>query len=135
MLEIFGIPIGTLAQVGTFGLVFIALVGAYVKLRDRGMTHAEVMCGQLTTEVNNLRDRLIKCETDCREETQSLHEKIFGMRKQAVAEQISFINVLMRSVDSPDLQLMRTTLERVQMGLEVSRKATENEEGNDVAGA
>lgn len=127
MIELFGLPIGTLAQVGTFGLVFIALVGAYVKLRDRGMTHAEVMCGQLTTEVATLRNELHICEEQCREDIKKLHVELFGMRKQHIAEQISFINIIIRSVDSPELNLLRQTLERVQASLEVARVLQQDE--------
>lgn len=117
MIEAFGIPLGTVFQAGTFAVVVVALIGAYVKLRDRGMTHAEVMCGQLTAEVEKLRLELHTCEESCREEIKKLHEEIFGMRRQAVSEQLSFINILLRSVDSPELKILRETLERVQMSL------------------
>lgn len=130
MLELFGFPVGTLAQVGTFGLVFIALVGAYVKLRDRGMTHAEVMCGQLTSNVQRLREELHQCEEACREDIKKLHEEIFGMRKQAIAEQISFVNILLRSVDSPELQILRTSLENVQGSLVKAQIIKEDKEGD-----
>lgn len=136
MLEVFGFPVGTAAQVGTFGLVFVALVGAYVKLSDRGMTHAEVMCGQLTTEVNNLRKELNECEERCRTDNKRLYDEIFGMRKQHIAEQLSFINILIRSVDSPELQVLRTTLERVQDSLQTARilqQEQEQEEKRDGA--
>lgn len=132
MLELFGIPLGTAAQVGTFGLIFMALVGAYVKLRDRGMTHAEVMCGQLTNEVSSLRQELHSCEEQCREDIKKLHEEIFGMRKQAIAEQISFISILLRSVDSPDLHRMLNTLENVHNSLVEAKVLKED---GDVQGA
>lgn len=130
MLELFGIPVGSIAQVGTFGLVFIALVGAYVKLRDRGMTHAEVMCGQLTSNVQKLREELSACEEECRDQIKKLHEEIFGMRKQNIAEQISFINILMRSVDSPELQVLRSTLEKVEGSLVRVREIQDEKEQN-----
>lgn len=132
MLELFGIPLGTIAQVGTFGLVFIALVGAYVKLKDRGMTHAEVMCGQLTSEIGNLRRELHDCEEKCREDIKKLNEEIFGMRKMHIQEQISFISILLRSMDSPDLQNMLKALERVQDSLAIAKLRSE---ANDVQGA
>lgn len=133
MLELFGIPLGTIAQVGTFGLIAIALIGAYVKLKDRGMTHAEVMCGQLTVEVGNLRKELHDCEEKCREDIKKLNEEIFGMRKLHIQEQISFISILLRSMDSPDLKLMLKSLERVQEALAAA--AVIEEERSGVQGA
>lgn len=127
MVQAFGVELGSVAQVGTFLAVVIALIGAYVKLRDRGMTHAEVMCGQLTTEVQTLRKELHQCEEDCREQIKRLHEEIFGMRKQNIAEQISFINILMDSVQSPELKIFRDTLERVQISLATAKMLQQDE--------
>lgn len=127
MIEAFGVQLGTVTQIGTFLAVVIALIGAYVKLRDRGMTHAEVMCGQLTTEVANLRKELHICEEGCRKEIKKLHEEIFGMRRQAVAEQLSFINILLNTVDSPELKILRETLERVQGSLIQARMLQQDE--------
>lgn len=128
MVEILGLQLGTIAQVGTFLAVIVALIGAYVKLKDRGMTHAEVMCGQLTSEVAKLRLELHTCEEVCRKDIKRLHEEIFGMRKQHIAEQISFINILIRSVDSPELQILRQTLERVQGSLQTVQVLQQDEE-------
>lgn len=128
MVEILGLQLGTIAQVGTFLAVIVALIGAYVKLKDRGMTHAEVMCGQLTSEVAKLRLELHTCEEVCRKDIKKLHEEIFGMRKQHIAEQISFINILIRSVDSPELQILRQTLERVQGSLQTVQVLQQDEE-------
>jgi hypothetical protein len=49
------------------------------------------------------------------------------MRKQAVAEQLSFINILLSKVDAPELKILRETLERVQMSL-VTVKILQQEE-------
>lgn len=117
MIQAFGVELGSIAQVGTFLAVLIALIGAYVKLSDRGMTHAEVMCGQLTNEVAKLRAELHACEEVCRKDIKRLHEEIFGMRKNHIAEQIAFVNILLRTVDAPELQALRQTLERVQDSL------------------
>jgi hypothetical protein len=127
VVEAFGVELGSIAQVGTFLTIVIALIGAYVKLKDRGMTHAEVMCGQLTNEVANLRKELHQCETECREDIKRLHEELLGMRKQAVAEQLSFINILLSKVDAPELKILRETLERVQMS-RVTVKILQQEE-------
>lgn len=130
MLEFFGIPVGSIAQVGTFALVLIALIGAYVKLKDRGMTHAEVMCGRLSINVEQLRKELHDCEENCREDIKKLNEELFGMRRQNIAEQISFINVLLRSVNSPDLHILLRTLENVQGSLVQAKILTEEGEAN-----
>lgn len=134
MVEVLGIQLGTVAQVGTFLAALVAVIGAYVKLKDRGMTHAEVMCAQLTTEVSNLRKELHICETQCREDIKKLHEEILGMRKQAVAEQLSFINILLSKVDAPELQALRATLERVQASL-VTVTILQQEQDDGVQGA
>lgn len=128
MLEFLGIQFGTVAQIGTLLAVILAVIGAYVKLKDRGMTHAEVMCAQLTTEVASLRRELHICETQCREDIKKLHEEILGMRKQAVAEQLSFINILLSKVDAPELKALHSTLERVQASLVTVRILQRNEE-------
>lgn len=140
MLQVLGVELGSIAQVGTFLAVIVALIGAYVKLKDRGMTHAEVVCGQLTTQLADykkeaaenekaLRTLLKDCEEECRKDIKALHEEIFGMRKQNITEQISFINILLRSVDSPELHILRETLERVQISL-VQAQVLQRDEGD-----
>lgn len=114
MLEAFGVELGSVAQVGTFLAVIIALIGAYVKLRDRGMTHAEVMCGQLTTEVANLRNELRACEKECGAKVKALHAEISGMRDQRNQEQVSMIRAILQSVENPDLRKQLELLEAVQ---------------------
>lgn len=132
LMSVLGVPLNTLAQVGTFALVLTAIIGAYVKLKDRGMSHAEVMCETLTSEVASLRKELHECEEKCRTDIRKLHEEIFGMRKQNIAEQISFISILLRSVDSPELQILLRSLENVQGSL---REANILKEDGSVQGA
>lgn len=134
MIQAFGVELGSIAQVGTFLAVVIALIGAYVKLKDRGMTHAEVMCGQLTANVQKLREELHTCEEECRTQIKKLHEELFGLRKQHIAEQISFINILIRSVDSPELQILRQTLERVQDSLATAQMLQREERQGEAEG-
>lgn len=135
MIELLGIPLGTLAQLGTFGVVLVALIGAYVKLRDRGLTHAEVVCGQLTKQLSdykdqadatekNLRNLLKECEEECRRDIKKLHEEIFGMRKNNIAEQIAFINIILDTTDNPSLRTLRATLESISTKLETDRRLT-----------
>lgn len=135
MVEAFGVQLGSIAQVGTFLAVIIALIGAYVKLSDRGMTHAEVMCGQLTTEVANLRAELRACEKECGARLKHLQEEISGMRDQRNQEQVSMIRAILQSVENPDLRKQLELLEAVQ-GMENVRvlKATVKEH-KDVKGA
>lgn len=114
MVEAFGVQLGSVAQVGTFLAVIIALIGAYVKLRDRGMTHAEVMCAQLTNEVASLRAELRACEKECSAKVKDLHAEISGMRDQRNQEQASMIRAILQSVENPDLRRQLELLEAVQ---------------------
>lgn len=121
MISLFGLEVGSIAQVGTFVMLAVAIIGAFVKLRGQDQTHAEKMCETLSVHVNNLRDRLVRCEEECREETQRLHEELFGLRKQNIAEQIAFINIIIDSVDAPQLQTLRASLESIGARLESDR--------------
>lgn len=121
MIEVFGVALGSAAQVGTFGILLAALIGGYVKLRDRRMTFDENMYDNLMKQYENIQSRLAKCEQDCRDETKRLNDEIFGLRKQHVAEQIALINIIIDSVDNPALQALRSTLESIQMRLDADK--------------
>lgn len=79
-------------------------------------------------QVVGLRDEVEKCKKDCdaREEAcerkiadinksnDALRKEVWGEKQQRVAEQISLINVILKTVDAPELKTLMKTLENVQ---------------------
>lgn len=127
MLELFGLPVGTLSQFGTFTLLLILTAGLAtvwvkgiperlrVKNEGKAIDNAE-MAG-LRREVAEVRGDLKKCEAECADELRKVHEELWGMRKQNIAEQISLINIILNSVDAPELKAMLKVLESVKATL------------------
>lgn len=145
MLEIAGVPIGSVAQLGTLGTMVVGLTMLWPKMRElhinKEIKQVEVYateCGTLRGEVSELRKDLRKCEEDCTESLNKVHEEIFGLRKDAIQQQISLINVIAQSVqDNPELSRMLNTLESVQVALKgnVLKDALENgRKNNDTQG-
>jgi hypothetical protein len=60
---------------------------------------------------------LHKCEDECADKIKKLHEEMWGEKRQRVTEQISLINVILNSVDAPELKTLMKTLESVQRSL------------------
>lgn len=83
---------------------------------DRRDHIAEEMAA-LRANVAALRTELHTCEEECRVQIGKLTEELWGEKKQRVAEQISLINIILDSVDAPDLQKLRVTLESIQAGM------------------
>jgi hypothetical protein len=83
-------------------------------------------------QVVGLREELEACETKCERRIDALeaeHERriaklerrnkellreVWGEKTQRVAEQISLINVILRTVDAPELKTLMKTLESIQ---------------------
>jgi hypothetical protein len=72
----------------------------------------------LRANVASLRDELHTCEEDCRVTVDKLRQEVWGEKRQRVAEQISLINVILSSVDAPQLKTLMKTLESVQRTLD-----------------
>lgn len=129
MLEFLGLPVGTLSQLGTFGLLLIAFLSAVtvwikgiperlrVKNEAREIDNAGIAA--LHKEMGEVRSELKKCEEECAREMRKLQEELWGMRRQNIAEQISLINVILNSVDAPELKAMLKVLESVKATLRV----------------
>ena len=80
-------------------------------------------------EVQALRDELAKCEQECADRLERadgkikrLDEELWGEKRQRVAEQISLINVIIASVDAPELKAILKTLESVQMAMRIEQQ-------------
>lgn len=84
-------------------------------------------------EVAALRDELRICEEECADrldlagqKIKKLDQELWGEKRQRVAEQISLINVIVASVDAPELKSILRSLESVQMAMRIERGLEEN---------
>lgn len=113
--------IGTVPQWG----MFLAVMLAFLKLApvwrkqtfDQSNTEiarAETLAATYRAEVQTLRKELRGCEEECAAELKALHEEMFSMRKSNIQEQISLVNVILRSVDAPELKTLLAVLEQVK---------------------
>jgi septal ring factor EnvC (AmiA/AmiB activator) len=87
-------------------------------------------------EVGELRKELKQCEEECRakldaadvkldaaqKKIKELDQELWGEKRQRVAEQISLINVIISSVDAPELKAILKTLESVQMAQRIEHQ-------------
>jgi hypothetical protein len=60
------------------------------------------------------------CREECDIQTNKLEQKILGMERSRVQEQISFINAIIDSIDAPELKVLVKSLESVQASLRVN---------------
>jgi molecular chaperone DnaK (HSP70) len=79
--------------------------------------HIAEEMGELRKNVAGLREELHKCEDECADKIKKLHDELWGEKRQRVTEQISLINVILNSVDAPELKALMKTLESVQRSL------------------
>lgn len=71
----------------------------------------------LRENIASLRKELRSCEAECADKIKALQEELWGEKRQRVAEQISFINTILKSVDAPALHTLLEALERSQLHL------------------
>lgn len=76
-------------------------------------------------EMRKMRAELKECEAECDRRLKKIEADLWGEKKQRVAEQISFINIILQSVDAPELQTMLRTLESVEAHLKLRRDVQE----------
>lgn len=89
-------------------------------------------CSELREEVRKLTDRVHECEESCARETKALNEELLGLRRQHVQEQISLINSIIQSVDSPLLKSLLKNMETVRNSLtEIQEIGTEVADSKD----
>ncbi len=108
---------GTVPQWGLFAAVLIAIIQTVPKLRQQTMDKEITDMERYRLEVVGLRDELKTCEEQCAKDLRDLQEELWGMRKQNIAEQISLINIILNSVDAPELKAMLKVLENVRSTL------------------
>lgn len=69
----------------------------------------------LRMNVASLREELHACEEECRVHIDKLTQELWGEKRQRVAEQISLINIIINSVDAPELKNLLKALESVKL--------------------
>jgi flagellar motility protein MotE (MotC chaperone) len=104
----------------------IAVDALQVRVEAKRVENADAadVRDHLADEVKELRAELRTCEKDCdrrlgiaEARIRALDEELWGEKKQRVAEQISLINVILNSVDAPELKTLLKTFESVKTHL------------------
>lgn len=108
------------------GLRKLAVEADQVKVNARQVDNADAadVRDHFAEEIQNLRAELQRCEADCdrrigiaEARIRALDEELWGEKKQRVAEQISLINVILNTVDAPELKALLRTFESVKTHL------------------
>lgn len=106
---------------------FIVLIGILVRQiipwRKLSLDAAAQIREELKTRLNEVKEEHRQCLLDMK----ALQNEIAGMRRQHVQEQISLINAIISSVDSPNLKGLLRSLESVQVAL--SREVLQSQVG------
>lgn len=123
--------LGTIPQwitAGSLVTIIIAYWRRGVALKGLQNTDSANIRDHYAREVAALRDELRICEEECADRLdladqrlKKLDKELWGEKRQRVAEQISLINVVLNSVDAPELKAILKTLESVQMAMRIER--------------
>lgn len=131
---------GTVPQWFLFATVLIAAMKLIPVLRQQSMDKETSDVNGLRTELREMRAALKECQDECeaatkeaQKEIRGLHEEMWAMRKQNIAEQISLINIILQSVDAPELRSLLSVLENVGGRLAVA--AATHKERDDAKGS
>lgn len=82
---------------------------------------------QIREEMKERIDELKEQHKDCLNDMKALQEEMAGQRRQHLQEQISLINAIINSVDSPALKGLLKALESVQATLSLKVLQTQDE--------
>jgi hypothetical protein len=113
------------------GAVIIAFIKVYPKLREQTIQERFAIKNGYAARIKSLeqdvkneqtarkddRDKCGKEMAVLRDVISDLEDKIIGMQRQAIQEQISLINAIISSVDTPELKALMRSLESVQVAL------------------
>lgn len=107
-----------------FVTVLVALIKAWPKLRELTIKEKASIADRYSIRIKELAEEIRECRRLCDEQEarqlrkiEVLQDKISGMQRQHVQEQISLINAIISSVDSPQLKGLLRALESVQVAL------------------
>jgi hypothetical protein len=125
--------LGTIPQWITAGGIVTVIVAYWrrgVALKGLQNTDAANIRDHYAREVAALRDELRICEEECADRLdladqrlKKLDRELWGEKRQRVAEQISLINVVVASVDAPELKAILKSLESVQMAMRLQQQS------------
>lgn len=111
--------VGTVPQWGMF-ITFIGVALAFVpKIRQQNFDFTAAARKVYEDRITSLEKKVEDCEEDreakeaeLKRQIKDLHDELFGLRKQHIQEQISFVQAIIRSVDSPELKSLLAALDR-----------------------
>lgn len=123
--------VGTVPQwitASLMGTILIAYWRRGVAMKGLSNESSRDIRDHYAKEVAALRDELRICEEECADRLEladmkikKLGDELWGEKRQRVTEQISLINVIVSSVDAPELKAVLKTLESVQMAMRLER--------------
>lgn len=106
--------VGTPAQIAILGLALVALIKAWPILQKNAFDAKEKKAGRYEARIAHLEREVSKCHEEWTREVERLRKELWGEKTQRVAEQISLINLILQSVDAPELKTLLKTLEKIQ---------------------
>lgn len=119
--------IGSPSQFGLLVIVFAAFLRWSLPWRKMSIDEGTQIRKELREELVKVRGEHKVCEDALRsaqkelgvlrDEVNDLENRVAGLRRQHVQEQISLINSIIESVDAPQLKTFLKTLESVQRSL------------------
>lgn len=109
---------------GLFATVLIAVIKIWPTLQAQAISERLAKRDRYITRITELEAAVEECRRQCDEDQENmrvtidgLRDEIYGLRRQHVQEQISMINSIIESVDSPVLKNLLKTLQSVQSTL------------------
>lgn len=119
--------IGTPSQAGVLIIAIVALLRWSLPWRKMSIDEGTQIRQELRAEITKVRSEHKICEDELastkkeveelRDEVNNLEERILGMRRQHVQEQISLVAAIIASVPDPSLRKLLMALESVQRNL------------------
>lgn len=127
-LQMLGTKAGWLPLWGIFGMVLIAFIKVWPQLKQQSIDERLSIKNGYIDRIKGLERDVKECRDQCDADTRQLNEHItalqeelYGLRKQHIQEQISFINAITQSVDAPQLKILLQALENGSRALDAAR--------------
>lgn len=74
---------------------------------------------QVSTRISELEQQIDNCHAECAEQIKKLTDELHGERRARVQEQASLIMAILKSVKSPELEQVLSTMESVQLAIRI----------------
>lgn len=125
---------------GMFLLFLVTLVKTYPIIQRNLLDAREKRESRYSIRIRDLEEAVVICQRTCeadkeemRKEIRELNEKLVGLRRQHVQEQISLVAAIIESVDNPMLKQMLNALQSVQRTLPAAEVVAVGEVTGDAA--